>query len=291
MSPDRRSMRPLPTIATVFAAALVAALAVPRGPAAGGDPPGDPAARAASAVLPASADLRPRLEAYGLSPRVQGHRGTCSVFTVTGAIEYALARTGERVPPLSPEFLNWALNRAVGKDDDGGFFSDLWRGFEAHGICPEADMPYRPSFDPALQPSREAVDHARGPLGKGLRIHWIKRWDPKRGLQEDELLEARRALAAGWPVCGGFLWPRREEWKDGVLQFRPRQGVRDGHSVLLVGYRDDPSLPGGGLAIIRNTAGPARFGFLTYEYLLAYMNDAVWIGPEGEKPERPVRRY
>jgi hypothetical protein len=237
--------------------------------------------------LPPSVDLRPLLDGWGLGPRLQGNRNTCSAFVVTGALEFALARIEGRGVRLSPEYLNWASNRATGDAEDGGFFSDLWKGFLAHGICPEADMPYRSEFRADAAPSAEAAERARSALRPGLRLRWIKEWDPKRGLAADELLEVRRTLARGSPVCGGFLWPRRQRWDEDVLRIVPRDAVRDGHSVLLVGYRDDPARPGGGLFIIRNSANRGRDGLLTYEYLLKYMNDAAWIEVPGAEPAPP----
>jgi len=58
----------------------------------------------------------------------------------------------------------------------------------------------------------------------------------------------------------------------------PPEGVIDGHSVLLVGYRDDPEQSGGGVFVFRNSNRHGREGYMTYEYASAYMNDAVWIG-------------
>ncbi len=87
-------------------------------------------------------DLRPRFDKLGLAPRRQGGRPTCSVFTMTTALEYAVAGRQGHCPRLSVEFLNWASNKACGDTQDGGFFSDLWKGFAAYGICAEEEMPY-----------------------------------------------------------------------------------------------------------------------------------------------------
>ena len=233
-------------------------------------------------------DLRPRLEGWGLEARHQGKRNTCSVFVVTEALEYALAAKEGRGRCLSVEYLNWAANQALHGAEDGGFFSDLWKGFEARRICLEEDMPYRQRFEPSNGPSENAQAGAKtlGPILKTLRFHWIKEWDPKKGLSKGQLAEVRRTLERGWPVCGGFLWPKQEAWDDGILRSVPREDVRDGHSVLLVGYRDDPGQPGGGVFMIRNTAGPGRDGFLTYEYLLTYMNDAAWIDSGADAPPK-----
>jgi hypothetical protein len=232
-------------------------------------------------------DLRPAFQKWGLVCRLQGARGTCSVFTVTGALEYALARKGDGAAPLSVEFLNWASNQATGEMRDGSFFSDLWRGFEVHGVCPEQDMPYRAEFDPKRTPTDEAKDHARQLRQAGPRLHWIKRWNVNTGLTEGQLAAIKEALGRKWPVCGGFRWPKDVRWKDEILEIATPDGVVDGHSVLIVGYRDDPAQPGGGVLIFRNSNG-GRDGYMTYEYARAYMNDAVWIDWETGEQEQAV---
>ncbi|MFI5382528.1 MAG: DUF2961 domain-containing protein, partial [Tepidisphaerales bacterium] len=251
-------------LAVTWAASVVSALPEPEKPA----------------VPMREVDLRPTFKNWGLDVRPQGSRGTCSVFTVTDAVEYALANERRAVVRLSPEFLNWASNEAIKEYEDGGFFSDLWKGFVAYGICPQEDMPYQPAFDPKLRPTEEALRHARALKDAGLRLHWIKEWDVKTGLTEADLTEIKRTLCKQWPVCGGFRWPKQEKWQDGVLEMAPPEGVRDGHSVLLVGFKDDSKQPGGGVFIFRNTAKSTRDGMMTYEYAKAYMNDAAWIGPE-----------
>jgi hypothetical protein len=101
---------------------------------------------ALSAAIPVRVDLRPVLERFGLSPRLQGARPTCSVFTVAGALEFAVAKRQGQTPRLSVEFLNWASNKACSDSHDGGFFSDLWKGFAAYGICAETAMGYEAKF-------------------------------------------------------------------------------------------------------------------------------------------------
>lgn len=236
---------------------------------------------------PKNADLRPFFEKWGLERRVQGKRPTCSVFTMAGAMEYAMVVRKGRCVRLSVEFLNWASNQSLGERKDGSFFSDLWRGYEVYGVCPERDMPYADKFDPEREPSDEARDKAGELKEVGFRMHWIKPWNRNTGLTEKQFLAIKRVLDDKWPVCGGFRWPRKPvKWIDGVLEMRPPEGVVDGHSVLIVGYRDDPGQPGGGVFIFRNSNNNGRDGFMTYEYARAYMNDAVWIDIEknGEIP-------
>jgi len=235
-------------------------------------------------ALPVSVDLRPIFEQQNLSRRQQGERPTCSAFTVAGALEYAVAKLQGKTSRLSVEFLNWAANKTCGDRRDGGFFSDLWKGFATYGICKEGDLPYRSAFDPNQSPPPEALADARARLSLGLRLHWIKEWNVNTGLTEAHLMAIKQTLHAGWPVCGGFRWPKREEWVEEVLQWCPADAVRDGHSVLLVGYRDEPTQPGGGVLIFRNTARRGRDGYMPYSYAQAYMNDAAWIDYDEPDP-------
>lgn len=231
-------------------------------------------------------DLRPEFKSLGLDRRQQGKRPTCSVFTVAGAIEFAVAKRQGHCPRLSVEFLNWAANTVCGDAEDGAFFSDLWKGYAAHGICLEEDMPYAAALDPAGLPTAEAMADAMTRLPLALRLHWIKEWNVNTGLTEAHIVSIKQTLAAGWPICGGFRWPKQAQWVDGVLQMCPADSVYDGHSVLLVGYRNDPAQPGGGVFLFRNTAGDGRDGAMPFEYAAAYMNDAAWIAFEGRASRR-----
>lgn len=227
--------------------------------------------------LPVAVDLRPYFEQWELARSRQGDRPTCSVFTVVGSLEFAIAKRFGSCPRLSVEFLNWASNQVAGDADDGGFFSDLWSGFAGHGICRADDAPYQRKLDASWAPSPGALVDARRRRDLGLRLHWIKPWDVNTGLNDEQWLGVRRAISAGWPVCGGFRWPKKEQWVDDVLQMCPANAVRDGHSVLLVGYRDAASQPGGGVLIFRNTSRNGQDGLMPYAYARAFMNDAAWV--------------
>jgi len=236
---------------------------------------GEPAAEPGAMV-----DLRPTLQKFGLVPRQQGSRPTCSVFTVAAALEFAAARRQGHTPRLSVEYLNWAANMECGDNHDGGFFSDLWKGFAARGICTEADMPYEQTRNSASSPSPTAIADAKTRTLLGLRLHWIKEWDVNTGLTEDHFKGIKRVLESGWPVCAGLRWPKQERWVEDVLQMASAGEVRDGHSVLLVGYRDEAAQPGGGVFVFRNTSGSGKDGAMPYAYAREFMNDAAWIDYE-----------
>ena len=244
-------------------------------------------------VEPASGvDLRPVFERYGLAPRRQGARPTCSSFTVAGALEFACAARQGHGVRLSAEYLNWAANQACGDREDGGFFSDLWKGFSTRGICAEAEMPYQARFEPDRAPSPGAAADAKTRLALGLEFHWIKEWNVNTGLTPAHEAGIKEALRSGWPVCGGFRWPKQEQWVEGVLQMCPSNSVRDGHSILLVGWRDDAAQPGGGVWLFRNTSGTGRDGAMPFGYAREFMNDAAWIGfqarPKPAASAKPV---
>src|SRR5579859_1689842 len=166
---------------------------------------GEPAPVSAdSNPLPATADLRPSFEAYAFERSQQGARNTCSVFTLTGALEFAIARRQGHSPRLSVEYLNWAANRVRGQDQDGGFFSDMWNGYTRYGICAAAEFPYQSQYESSHWPPPEALSDAKKRLGLGLRPNWIKAWDVNTGLTDSEFLAIKRTLVSGWPVCGGL---------------------------------------------------------------------------------------
>jgi len=190
-------------------------------------------AGARAAELPAEADLRPVMKAWDLGPRSQGKRPTCSVFTFTGGLEFALGKARKKGERLSVDYVNWAANQEREK--------------------------------------------AKGTMALELSDNWIKKWNPKTGLSEGEFASIKETLNAGWPVCGGFRWPNHAAWKDGVLQVCGEEDVFDGHSVLLVGYRDDSAQPGGGVFLIRDS-GSGEDRAMPYGYAKSFMNDALWIG-------------
>lgn len=57
---------------------------------------------------------------------------------------------------------------------------------------------------------------------------------------------------------GGTLAQRRAE-------MRPPEGVLDGHSLVLVGYRDGPAQPGSGVFLIRNSGKGNHTAAMSYE--------------------------
>lgn len=179
-------------------------------------------------------DLRPQFATFGLPPRGQGPRPTCSIFTTVAVFEFALAKLRGRGQRLSVEYANWAANAATGRSDDGDFFHCALAGFETYGACRDELWPYAATFPANTTPPPPAlVDGGRllGEAGSHLQVRWLKPPDGKQGLDDAQFAAVQQALADGWPVAAG-----------------------SGHSRVLVGYRNDATAPGGGVFLTLDSA-------------------------------------
>jgi hypothetical protein len=114
-------------------------------------------------------------------------------------------------------------------------------------------MPYLRRFDPGVEPSREAIAQAKRLRRVPLAIQWIKPLGSHGPLTDEQFREIKSVLARGWPVAAGSH-----------------------HSRLLVGYRDDPAQPGGGLFLTKDS-GSGSYSQVTYEFVKGEVADVFWI--------------
>ncbi|MFO0983163.1 MAG: DUF4932 domain-containing protein [Planctomycetota bacterium] len=205
--------------------------------------------------LAAHVDLRDDLAQHGIdATRAQGARGTCSVFTVCQALEFALNRARGTEQRLSVEFLNWAANQVTGDPRDGDFFHNVIAGFERFGACSEGAMPYRDRFAPDLEPTAAARAEAARARDLPLAVPWIQPWQSGRaGIPAESFARIKATLSNGWPVGAGCA-----------------------HSRLLVGYRDDAGQPGGGVFETLDSALGGS-GEVSYAFVQEQVLDAFWI--------------
>jgi len=208
----------------------------------------------------ASIDLRPNFAKWGLPLRKQGARDTCSVFASVGAMEYALARQLDRGVPLSVEFSNWAGDQVIRRAQDGHFFTSVIRGYQKFGVCAEEDMPYAPEFRAAYQPSEKALAAARELQTHKLAFRWLRPNDGTKGITDEHIAQCKAVLAQGWPIAAGSY-----------------------HSILFVGFEDDPALEGGGQFLVRDSGGHNE-KTLTYAAAKERMCDLFWVEPAA-KPQ------
>ena len=244
--------------------------------------------------LPARANLVAEFGKFGLPAHRQGDRDTCSLFAVTAMANFECDRarpTGHF--RLSEEFLIWAANDATGMTGDQAMFYEALTGLNRLGICSDMLMPYQARTDPQRAPSPQAVAEARELSGR-WRSEWIKRWDLKNPLTSHQLRAIKQALAEGHPVACGLRWPKSLTGHELIEIPKPSE-VRDGHSILFVGFADNRNQPGGGAFVFRNSDGPQwgqnGYGEMSYAYARAYANDAVWLEFGPPHSEIPVDRY
>jgi hypothetical protein len=243
--------------------------------------------------LPSSkADLTAEFNRLGLAPQVQG-ADTCSLHAVASLAEFELAQRDPRPSAeRSTEFLIWAAKKATGKDHDQAMFYEAVCGLNRFGICREALMPEAGPGGARRAPSAAALADAKEESNR-WQVHWIKRWDLKRPLDDAQLRAVKEALALGHPVACGLRWPKVLKGHE-LIQVPPPNAVFDGHSIALVGYIDDPQ-PDGGVLLFRNSAGPHwgknGYGSMSYAYARTCANDALWLELGPPNSEVPVERF
>ena len=255
--------------------------------------------------LPKQVDLTPKFKELGLTVRTQFGRPSCGTFAITALAEFESARGHPGpAPALSEEFLWWACDQAAGlKKDHSVLFQRVVNGLNTFGICTEELMPYAKNKDSPHKPSAAALKDAAS-RAERWRVIWIRHWAVNRQVDPEEFHALKQALARGHPVACGLRWPKSSTGDDRLLQVPPADKVEDGHSISFVGYEDDAGKPGGGIFRIRNSWGPQwgndGYGIMSYAYVRAYLNDALWLEwgpPHSELPKErfqanalPVRR-
>ena len=171
-------------------------------------------------------------------------------------------------------------------------------------------MIYRTTYNPSHpdRPSKAAIASAQAMFPVRYPFTILKVWDNSKGMTRAELQRALTTLRAGRPVATGIWWLSTFATVNvhGVplLKDYPRSAnsnadpsknpMFDGHSIDLVGFRQSPAFPGGGYFIFRNSFGRsfgnAGYGFVSFQYLRTYANDAIAIAPAPWHPMRPLTK-
>jgi hypothetical protein len=203
-------------------------------------------------ATPPEVDLSSAFAAWGLGLKSQRRRDTCAVFTITGALEYGLARSLDDGVRLSEEYLNWAANDMSDDWHDGATFAELQQGFSKWGIAEDADMPYQRVFNTSIVPTENAMNAARQIWEMKPKWNWLAR-DSMSGLTGAHIAAIKRVLARGWPVAAGGE-----------------------HCMLLVAYADDDRQAGGGIVVARDYA-TSRNKRMTYAEVQRRFDSLLWI--------------
>ena len=209
---------------------------------------------------------------------------------------------------LSEEYLDWAGNQATSETSDGGFFTKFMSGYRAWGIATMREMPYRATYDPAHPaiPDKATITAAQAMFPVKYPFTVVKVWDNTTGMTAAQLQNTLAILRSGRPVATGIWWLNTfaTVTVDGVplLKDYPRSAntgsnppMFDGHSIDLVGFRESRAFPGGGYFIFRNSMGKQfgsdGYGFVSFQYIRGYANDAIAIAPPPWHPVVPTTKY
>ena len=107
----------------------------------------------------------------------------------------------------STEFLIWAAKKATGKKQNQAMFYEAVHGLNMLGICRGLDARRRRS-GPRRPPSvGRGACHAKKESHR-WKVHWIRRWNIARPMEDGQLSAIEEALARGHPVACGLRWPK-----------------------------------------------------------------------------------
>ncbi len=245
----------------------------------------------AQASLPGKVDLTPEFERFDLIPQVQG-ADTCSLHAVASLAEFELAKASpDKDRRRSTEFLIWAAKAATGKKQNQAMFYEAVHGLNALGICRETLMPEEEEKGHGAHPPSAAALADAKKESHRWKVHWIRRWNITRPMEEAQLSAIEEALARGHPVACGLRWPKTLKGYE-VTHVPPSNAVEDGHSIALVGYLHDAKQ--GEVFLFRNSWGPRwgknGYGIISMAYVRAYANDALWLELGPPHSEVPLQR-
>lgn len=147
-------------------------------------------------------------------------------------------------------------------------------------------MQYIPRKEPLGEPNSNAIKDAAERTN--FELVSVKHWRSGIGFGPEQMQSLMRTLdAERLPVTVTLCWPSGladEQIVDGrnVLLDRQVDGTnKSGHGVVLVGYWQEPSFPGGGYFIVRNSWGNkfAENGYVavTFDYAKRYGIDAYLV--------------
>ena len=178
----------------------------------------------------------------------------------------------------------------------GTFISVGMERLLQEGQCPEEVWPYNPN----PVPGNEGQDPP--PTGAAQKAATFRIKETKR-LPSRSVQDIRQVLADGAPVA--FAVPVYTYWFSQPLRVTgdirlplANDHLEGGHAMTLVGYEDDPNVPGGGYFMVRNSWGTgwasqsslgSGYARLPYAYIQYYGSAAhtAAAGPVQPEPIEP----
>ncbi len=238
-------------------------------------------------VLNKVVDLRGKFFNYGLYPKDQGRRPSCSVFAVVSALEFQNAVLLGQAEKFSEEYLIWATRKVLGRQppaattlndeneeaDEGFSLSEVVTALRTYGVPRQVDMPntFGSSMSDIAEPDAKLIAQARSV--RQVSIHQLPGRDNAQAVTG-----LIHAINAGVPPVIGLKWPHERSIHNGFLSAQqPVTGYA--HAITLVGYRCETGKLEDTIFIFKNSWGPrwgqGGFGHVTYPYLLDNLQVAV----------------
>jgi hypothetical protein len=242
-------------------------------------------------------DLRQRFADYGLHPRNQGRRPSCSIFAVSSSLGFALAENGDS-GRLSEEYLLWAtleyLKRhpadvqslpADGDEPgDAGFsLMSVVQAAQWFGAALRSEMPNRlgGSYADLRAPPETLIESSRS-----RRLLRAARLGGRNTKQKINYII--KVLNSGWPVTIGTRWPSAYTLRQTPMIDGQKPLPNYSHAVTLVGYTTKNNDLDSCIFIFRNSWGVrwgiAGHGLISRNYLLEHLHDAIVIDAEEPIP-------
>jgi hypothetical protein len=258
----------------------------------GAEPDAEPVSFAA---LPGQVDLRDRMPPV----RDQGMRGTCVAHAGVAVREFLLGEASTE-GDLSEQFLYWACKQRDGYAGSGTWIRVAMASLREAGVCVEQVWPYNPNpvanNEGQGPPPDEADDDA-----EAYKIESSMQQEPRWVTNLKEALAADKPVAFAVPVFR--YWQTRPVRDTGDIRMPlPADQHLGGHAMCMVGFEDDPEVPGGGFFLVRNSWGTdwapdsiveAGYARLPYEYMTQYGRSAYTAtapapGPKPDPEPKPT---
>jgi C1A family cysteine protease len=229
-----------------------------------------------------------------MSPvRQQGSRGTCVSFTLTALNEYILRRRGY-LRDLSEQHLYYEIKLTDGASNLCGTWQvRAVNALRTRGQCREIVWRYNPS---SSCNAHGALPARARPDGLSYRLDAIQ-VSPRSVAAYKYQMSLQRPVTLSIPVYNSW-YLSAETRRSGRITMRVGSEVAEGgHAVLLVGYQDSPSSPGGGFFIVRNSWGTSwayaspygpGYGTIPYQYIANDASEAFTAAVPGIRTDQDV---
>jgi hypothetical protein len=212
--------------------------------------------------------------------RDQGHEGTCVGFaSVVGVKEYEDQKEYCKLVELSPRYIYSLCKKYDGIPEEEGTYPRVaMKMLLKYGVCPEYFWPYQP---------HQTNDHKPG-ADKKAKIYRIKAYARLGALQE-----MKRSLLVNGPFLAGVevfdSWFNPSVARTGLVPMpKENDSLAGGHAICIVGYDERKKL-----FKFKNSWSAKwadqGYGYLKYEYLRSYCQDAWSATDLIDNPEKLVK--